>query len=158
MFEKKLIGFLLVLAALGAVYTAHKYEVKKAVDEAVQVTKDQYKEEYLDDLTEKLEASSELNASLQGSIKEKNDKIDSISARLNSALNSLSKRPSRKEAEGSQHNDSICSSSITGSELSREDGEFLAREAAAAMSIVVERDFYYDAYIKVEKVMKELNE
>lgn len=45
---------------------------------------------------------------------------------------------------------------ITGMSLSREDGEFLAGEAARAEQYLQERDFYYERYEAARKELKEI--
>lgn len=65
-------------------------------------------------------------------IKEKNNEIKRINNRLNSVLNELRDRPSRLP------DSSRTCVGATGAELSKEDGEFLARIAAEADQAVAE--------------------
>lgn len=73
---------------------------------------------------------------------EKNSKerIAALTAERDNLLGWVSNRPSR--------NDSVASgrSPTTGAQLSREDAEFLIREAARADEVVAERDKYYEDY------------
>jgi hypothetical protein len=77
---------------------------------------------------------------------EKDAKINLINSQLNTVLVSLHNRPSRPETITS---DSPSSQACTGRELYREDGEFLAREAARAERVLAERDYYYQQYEEV---------
>jgi len=82
---------------------------------------------------------------------EKNEKIARLNARTNELLSSLSKRTSRP-SETTIVTEAV--SSCTGEILYREDGEFLAGEAARADRILAERNYYYEQY---EQARKKLN-
>ena len=71
----------------------------------------------------------------------KDDEIRNVTKRLNDALIGLRDRPSRTE-------NTIASfgKAISGAQLSREDAEFLTREAARADEIVAQRNACYATY------------
>ena len=72
----------------------------------------------------------------------KNVEIRSINDRLDSALASLSKRPSRPSVPRT----TAACAGATGAELSRPDAEFLERLAASAKTVATERDACYAQY------------
>lgn len=89
----------------------------------------------------------------------KDAQIASINTKLNAAIVQLQNRPSRytpSTPEGAK--DSVRGTSCTGTELYREDGEFLTREAARAESVLIERNYYYSRYITVQEQMNRANE
>lgn len=87
--------------------------------------------------------------------REKNEEITKLNLTVNGLRYSLRNRPSR-ETIVYRDNPGIVQA-CTGAELSREDGEFLAGEAARAQSLVVERDYYYKQYEQVRNKLNESN-
>jgi len=85
--------------------------------------------------------------------REKNAEITKLNIVADNLRNSLRNRPSRETIV--YRDNSIPPQACTGAELSREDGEFLAGEAARAEELIKERDFYYKQY---EQVREKLNE
>lgn len=85
--------------------------------------------------------------------REKNAEITKLNRVADNLRNSLRNRPSRETIV--YRDNSEAPRACTGAELSREDGEFLAGEAARAEELIKERDFYYKQY---EQVRKKLNE
>lgn len=75
-------------------------------------------------------------------VKAKDETILNINARLADALGRLSDRPARPAADIVPANPRTAASG-TGAGLYREDGQFLAGEAAAAARIAAERDACY---------------
>lgn len=87
--------------------------------------------------------------------REKNAEITKLSRTVDNLRYSLRNRPSR---ETIRHVESPeAPRTCTGSELSREDGEFLAGEAARAAVIAKERDYYYQQYEQVRIKLNERN-
>lgn len=70
----------------------------------------------------------------------RNAEMERISSELDTALGELRKRPSRVS------NSSCTTSSANGSQLSREDAEFLARESARADAAVAALNECYSRY------------
>ena len=85
--------------------------------------------------------------------REKNAEITKLSRTVDNLRYSLRNRPSRDTLRYVEHSEAP--RTCTGSELSREDGEFLAGEAARAAVIAKERDYYYQQYEQVRKIANE---
>lgn len=84
--------------------------------------------------------------------KTKDEKIRTINAKLDTALDELRQRPSRE----SNSKGSCDCKGADGTKLFREDGQFLKREAARADKAVVELKACYAAYDAVrEQINKE---
>ncbi len=100
----------------------------------------------------RIKLEKELNEKHTIALKQKDDKIQSIDAELSVALKRLSNRPTRPISMPSPTTTTVVQS-CTGRELYKEDGQFLAREAARAEKVIAERDYYYNQY---ENARKEL--
>ena len=87
--------------------------------------------------------------------REKNEEIAKLNLTVNDLRYSLRNRPSRETIRYVEHSEAP--RTCTGSELSREDGEFLAGEAARAAVIAKERDYYYQQYEQVRIKLNERN-
>lgn len=87
--------------------------------------------------------------------REKNAEITKLSRTVDNLRYSLRNRPSRETIRYVEHSEAP--RTCTGSELSREDGEFLAGEAARAAVIAKERDYYYQQYEQVRIKLNERN-
>lgn len=81
-----------------------------------------------------------LNSSMD-SLQKKEDEIERINGLYDDLAERMRKRPPRSSAPAAK-----TPSTCTGAELYREDGLFLAGEAARAEKIIKERDYYYDEY------------
>lgn len=154
----RLYPWIAVLIALVALYGAHRYIVNTEVDRAVQFAITSMEKSYqiaADEAkveTEKLE--EKLRVTVLKERETKNAKIATINAKLERTQRLLASRPSRPapDATGTV---APSGGSATGRELYREDGLFLAGEAAAAETVVQERDYYYNLY---ENARKQINE
>ena len=87
--------------------------------------------------------------------REKNAEITKLSHTVDNLRYSLRNRPSRETIRYVESSEAP--RTCTGSELSREDGEFLAGEAARAAVIAKERDYYYQQYEQVRIKLNERN-
>ena len=87
----------------------------------------------------------------------KNAQIKNINSQLNATVSELRKRPSRIEFSSNSSSNASNTSPCTGAQLSREDGEFLAGEAARAQVLVAERDYYYNLYEQARIKLNERN-
>lgn len=87
--------------------------------------------------------------------REKNAEITKLSRTADNLRYSLRNRPSRETIRYVESPEAP--RTCTGSELSREDGEFLAGEAARAAVIAKERDYYYQQYEQVRIKLNERN-
>ena len=137
---------------LGGLYGGHLYLVDKAVDAKEQAMKQEFHKQMLDSIADATRTEDKLRNSLNKKIQERDKQIANITAehaRLNRMLNT---RPSREDNPST----SLPATSCTGSQLFREDGEFLTGEAARADTVVEERNLYYNAYIEAQKQLQDL--
>lgn len=111
------------------------YEKQKAADKAI-----------TEAATKKLQEQSDKAA------KDKQDAIKAAGIKYAALLDSLRKRPTRPTQTGSSTITSA-SSACTGAQLYRDDAEFLARQAALADQVVIERDFYYERYESARRLL-----
>lgn len=150
------IGILAALVVVGL--ASHFFLENRAVAKAVIVTQTKVETEYKTKLiaAQALAAqqTSALNAYKIQADKEKKDAVKDINAQLTSALSQLQERPTRADLTSSVAT-AVASArkSCTGAQLFREDGEFLAREAARADKVIVDRDYYYNAYESARKLL-----
>lgn len=132
-----ILGFVLAVAAAGGagLYKGHdlgmaevqqKWDKERAAQEA----------EYAAAQAAAREKEQELQANADQLRKEKDREIRDLNARAAALTNSLRDRPTRPTAEASALPSTASAgyapASCTGAGLSREDAEFLAREAARA--------------------------
>jgi hypothetical protein len=89
----------------------------------------------------------ELTTKIESIERKKNGEIANVNARLRVALNELSERSSRSTTS----QDTTDCKGTTGRELSREDAEFLTREAARAERL---RQALGSCYVQYEEVQK----
>lgn len=99
-------------------------------------------------------ATKALEASLRSETKQKDAKIDSIQRQLADTIKRLRERPVRPNVVTVTEIREAC----TGRELYREDGEFLAREAARSERVLEERNFYWQQYENARVKLEELND
>lgn len=143
----KIIASMVVLAALWAF---HEYDKAQAVQEVRKELVAKSKE-----YAERSErATKALEASLRSESVQKDAKIADIERNLRSAIKRLRDRPVRPNVVTVTEIREAC----TGAQLYREDGEFLAREAARAERILEERNFYWQQYENARVKLEELNE
>lgn len=83
----------------------------------------------------------------------KNAEIKDIRTQLDSALVELRKRPSRMPVPDTTG----AAKGATGAELSREDAEFLAREAARADSVIAQLKYCYKMYDEARDILNKGN-
>lgn len=156
--KPKLLMAGLILALLGLMYGTHKVIVYKAVSKAKAETQASMSAEY----TKKLLAASELArereqamvASAEKIRKAKDAEIASLNARLGSAISGLSNRPQRPPSSPQSAPAPSIGAGATGAQLSREDAEFLVREAARADSLRLALSQCYRQYEQVRQNLK----
>ena len=151
MYKYIVIAFL--IAGLGA-FAWHKNKLS----ESSKLTKTEVVKEYANEALEQaLEAVAVerdlIKQSLEDERKKTNEKQAIIVSR-DALIRSLQQRPKRESAKNTNPISSISCPSSTGAELYKEDGEFLAGEAARAEQALIDRDFYYQQYMNA---YKELN-
>lgn len=150
------VALLILVAALTG---GHVYLKNVAVKEAIIATTAKLNKEYQTKLDASVVAAAAVSNKLQLDLNKDNAnkdvKIKNLTASLNSAVNSLSKRPKRQPPSVTP-NPTSPSSSCTGANLYAEDGGFLAGEAARADKALIDRDFYYNQYEKARSELESL--
>lgn len=110
------------------------------------------KASYAEDIATHIEAARKADkARLEASERirrEKDAKIKDLNSRLSSALSELQQRQARKD---SGPNDSTACSGATGANLSKEDAEFLVREAARADAVVENLNYCIAQYRSIQR-------
>lgn len=162
MLERLAIYTVIGVLLIGIAGTWHHNRVEKAVEAARSSLTQKYSDEYVLGLESSLKASGAL---LADALKDKETLENEKTALSNThklMVDGLRNRASRAESKASSTNITAAPIVVTctGAELSREDAEFLAGEAARAEAVLKDRDFYYkryeDARNKVEKLNKEI--
>jgi uncharacterized FlgJ-related protein len=145
------------LIVLMALYAGHRGIVTYEVKEAVTISETKIKKEYQDKIllasSQARQKEQEMEKTAKAEKKVKDDQIKSITNQRDVALNSLRNRPYRPTPDSPKGaSDRI---SCTGTQLYREDAEFLVREASRADQVMLERNYYYKQY---EKIREQINE
>lgn len=138
------------LIVLGALLGLHYYDKEQAISQI----KREYAIKSAEVITRTERATQALEASHVKEVQEKDEKINRISADLDVAIKRLQHRPLR----ASNPNTASSPSSCRGSELYREDAEFLTREAARAEKLIEQRDYYYREYENARRELNGINE
>lgn len=143
----KLIGIGVVLLALIGI---HEFLVIRATNNVKAEIEAEYKEQLVDAERASLQKEKALRDSQIEAMKKKDEAIKNIDNKLSAVSGSL-----YYYKKCSTDNSYITRSgkACPGRELSREDAEFLAREAAKADKVVKERDFYYERYEEARKAL-----
>jgi hypothetical protein len=148
----------MIVLGLGTVYGTHKVIVHKAVGKAVAETKATLQADYTKKLLEASELAREREHVMVSSAdkirKEKDAQIASLNSRLGTALDGLRQRPPRTPSPSQGSPDTCLGAGATGSSLSREDSEFLVREAARADSLRTALDQCYKQYDSIRGTNK----
>ena len=150
--ETKLALLGVSIALLGAF---HFYEQNIAVQNAKAQVEQTYKAKLDEAATAAQQLQSQFASSLDTAKKEKDEKINALAARNVELNRMLSNRPSRPADNSTTPK---TGESCTGAQLYREDGEFLAREAARAERVLEERNFYWKQYENARVKLEELND
>ena len=155
MYKYIVIAFL--IAGLGA-FAWYKNKLSEASKLAKTEVVKEYANEALEQALEAVAVERDLiKKSLEDERKKTNEKQAIIASR-DALIRSLQQRPKRESAKSTSSVSPLSCPSSTGAELYKEDGEFLAGEAARAEQALVDRDFYYQQYMNVyEKMNKESN-
>lgn len=150
-----------ILAALVvAGIASHIFLEKRAVATAIIVTQTKIESVYKTKLIEAQEkaakATADLNAYKVQADEEKAHAVQTITDKLNADIDSLRNRPTRADLSSSVST-AVASArkACTGSQLYRDDAEFLTRYAARAATVVVERDYYYGQYENARRKLAE---
>lgn len=145
----------LIIAAVmvASLYGAHLYIVKQEVKKAEAVQLAAFNKQVLENVLRSIDTETNIKKDTKALLDKKNEDIANITRERNRLSLLLSKRPTRPEGTVITDTGSSC----TGTQLYREDGEFLSGEAARADKILTERDFYYDQYEQARKKIDEFN-
>lgn len=156
--KPKLIVAAIIALVIAAVFLTHKVIVHRAVKKAVAETQEQMSAEYTKKLLQASELAREREQVMMASAdklrKDKDAQIASLNTRLGAALSSLSERPQRTPSASKDTPASCNCSGATGANLSREDAEFLVREAARADKLRSALDQCYKQYDSVRQSLK----
>ena len=138
----------IALVVISAAYFWHLSTVRVAVNEAIAEVELNISKENFKLKERSLNAQIELQQSFDNIQKDKDAKIKNLNARVASLTRSLQERPSRPESSGVPDNARVeeTPKGATGAQLYRQDGEFLAREAARAELIKEELLTCYKSY------------
>lgn len=141
----KIIASMALLGALIAIHVVDKREAVQLVRLEAQIAAKEA------DMKSK-EELGQLMLEQQIEREERDEELRTIESKLSITLRLLRERPSRTERREASEVRSTC----TGAELPREDGEFLAREAARADRIIVERNYYYEQYEHARQMIERI--
>lgn len=148
----------MILLILGMLYGTHKVIVYKATKQAIAETRDTMNAVYTQRLLESSELARErehvMVASADKIRKEKDAQIASLNGRLSVALDGLRQRPQRPPSPSKDSTAPCDCQGATGSQLSREDAEFLARESARADRLRAALEQCYQQYDSVRHSLK----
>lgn len=141
-----------VLALLGGA----GWYIHHSAQESVRTELTQKYNDELEKARKEAKASEDaLEAELLSTRKERNERVQALNSVVKSLRDELRSRPNRPtDSSPAPSSGTTC----TGAQLYREDAEFLAGEAARADRIMIERDFYYNAYENARKELKRLHE
>ena len=148
----------MIVLVLGMAYGTHRVLLHRAVAKAVAQTEQTMSAAYNEKLLQASELAREREQVMVSSAdkirKEKDAQIASLNARLGTALSSLSERPQRPSSASQGASASCIGAGATGAQLSREDAEFLVREAARADKLMTALDQCYRQYDSVRQSLK----
>ena len=141
----------ILAAVLGALWGLHALDKYYAIKEVNTSWEDKLKQ-----ANEKAQLQEEFLANhFIEKDRLKDEKFKSVERSLNRTIDGLRKRANRPDrivtiTEGGE--------TCTGAQLYREDAEFLAREAARAERVRIERDDLYERYEEARIALERLND
>src|SRR6187402_1229482 len=149
---------LILVGVLGISYGAHIYFEKKAVSNAVTVTTTTIEKQYQDKLIVANQKAADAESSLakfkSQADQDKANAVKDLNTKLSDALSQLQNRPTRSDLTSSVASAvARAKSSCTGSQLYRDDAEFLTRFANDADKAVIDRDYYYGQYENARRTL-----
>lgn len=144
---------LVILAIITALLGLHYYDRNRAVEQAKNEMVASYNKELLKNIERASNAEDSIKEESIKIIRNKDEKIKRLTVNVTNLKRLLDSRPSRPKDNSF---DTIPSTSCTGRELFKEDGEFLTREAARADRMIIERDYYYEQYLNLYNVLEEM--
>jgi hypothetical protein len=154
MFQKYWAHCLAIVVIILTLGISHKVIVHNAVVKAKADTEIVYQKSVTKAVEQAIATERTIKEQSFKTIEKKDEQIKAIQSRLSNTLSELQYRKKRESSTASAStpaNTSAC----TGAELYREDGEFLAREAARAEGVLKQRDYYYQEYENARKSLKQ---
>lgn len=140
----------IVLAMLLAAFSWHVWDKREAAIAERNKIELFYSQKAAEESHKRDLIEQQLIDSNAEALEKKNDKIKSISSKLDATLSSLQ---FYRECSSIVPKATSITAPCPSRELSRQDAEFLAREAAKADSVVEERDYYYGQYEKARSLL-----
>ena len=149
------IKLVLLVVVFVSLFAYHKIQISKAVTKAVTEIEMNLAKENFKLKERALNSQIALQESFDNIQKDKDAKIKNLNARIASLTRSLSERPNRPESGRVSDNSGVeeTKQGATGSQLYREDGIFLVREAARAELIKEELLTCYKSYDTAKEVL-----
>ena len=144
----------IALALVASLIGGHVYLVNRAVARAEAVQLAEFNKQVMENVLRTIETEDQLKLGNKALMDKKNEDLSRITAERNRLNRMLSNRPQRDPAISIPASPGAA---CTGAELYRQDGEFLAGEAARAEKVMRERDYYYDQYEQARKKIDEFN-
>lgn len=147
------------LSVIGGVIAlligGHFYLQNQAVNSAVKKIEDKYKLELQIAEQKAITSTANIYKNTIEDLNIKNEKLNNIASEYKLTIDSLRNRKSRP-SETIYSTITEVRETCTGSQLFREDAEFLAGEASRANEVIVERDFYYQRYEEARLMLEDL--
>lgn len=144
----------IALALVASLIGGHVYLVNRAVAKAEAVQLAEFNKQVMENVLRTIEAEDQLKAGNKALMDKKNEDLSHITRERDKLIRMLRDRPQRDPAISVPPSSGTA---CTGAELYRQDGEFLAGEAARADKILRERNYYYDQYEQARKKIDEFN-
>lgn len=146
---------LLAAVVLGWHYSDRHIAVTHAIHTTETRLRTEYVNKYNQQVTNAALTTAKIQVNANESLRVKDEANRILDATLTATLVRMQDRPTRASG-GNTTGTSGTRKACTGRELYREDGSFLAREAAAAEKMRVERNYYYDNYNNAKRELEAL--
>jgi len=135
-------------------YAIHRSAVKSEVIQAKSEIIQEYDKKLIEETEKNIKKERQLVSDHLRQTQEKNAKIQAINSKLNNAIAELRQRTTRPESNSENTSSTPeIREYCTGTQLYREDAEFLTREAARADKILAERDYCYNQYERARELL-----
>ena len=152
----KWIAIAILVSVIGA-FIWHENKLSVARKEATADVVKEYSNDALEQSLEAIQTEKQIVEDALKAERKKNDAKQAIIDRNATLIRSLQQRPKREDSSKADSAAPSIEAACTGAQLHREDGEFLAREAARADELIVDRDFYYERYEYARQQLEKMN-
>lgn len=147
-----------VVGALAvSVFLSFLWHENKAVKAGKQEVIDEYANAAAEQAVEALQSELELVKAKGKADEQLIREKQALVAERDALIRSLQQRLKRPQATEANPTPPSSGEACTGAQLYKEDGEFLAREAARAEELIVQRDYYYERYEDARQQLEKLN-